>query len=150
MNVFFCYVCGLFIRVNEKIFFADEHIYQMSNCTIEKQFTKIANFLFFFQIDLVDDIPNKDDEDMDDVTIIETVQIYILLIHLFSFFFEITKNLMKLNFIAHRIHCHQLHKNPVISSMYCRSNQWTQYRLQLFPVAVAPMGILINPNLFQK
>lgn len=28
---------------------------------------------FHFQIDLVDDIPNQEDEDMDDVTIIEPV-----------------------------------------------------------------------------
>lgn len=29
---------------------------------------------FCFQIDLVDDIPNQEDEDMDDVTIIEPVR----------------------------------------------------------------------------
>lgn len=32
----------------------------------------------FQQIDLVDDIPNKEDEDMDDVTIIETVRITLI------------------------------------------------------------------------
>lgn len=44
-----------------------------------------------------------------------------------------------------RTQCHQQRKNRIASlSKYCLSNQWIQYRSQLFPVVVAPMDLHIK------